>query len=603
MIEQDKVQATIDKAITAILDQQNSDGSWSGYNYAGPMFTAMLLITEHYLELLSGHEASEGVRWLKSQELDDGSYPAYPFATKGDLVTTALVYACYRAVGMDEDQDDLRKIKAFIDQQGGLEKVDPLSKVYLVLAEVLPPKILSRALFFPQLLPNINRFLGRRFGIMLTTVFNQLPVLTYGLQHKGKRPSCLQAIKRLAYQRICCYLTHHQNPDGNWAGVLMPSLWSVLCYRFLGIKTSDQRWKKAVCSLNQWKVFDRNGMHVVPYLSNVWNTALMVRILLQAGLSTHHEAVKNGLNYLRNQQSQLPLPKDWQNHQGNMPRTGGWAYESGNPLCSDCDTTAAVLWTLGLAQQLQADYDIQQASRKGLAWLMGMQNPCGGWASFTHGLKDKPAGAMFNHPPDFSRPLAMILNPPLELGDPATAGLTGRVLSALYYYDIPKETLAKVKKFLRYQMDSFGAWWGRWEVNYLAGSSYVLMGLMSMGENPKESYIQTALTWIHSKQNHDGGWGETTESYQNVKLAGCGMSQPKTTGLVLSALLDCKDENQTSVDNGINYLMAQQNTQGLWDETQATYVMIPPDTFYTNFIFAQYAPLEALLKYMANHRL
>src|SRR5690606_17697667 len=92
-------------------------------------------------------------------------------------------------------------------------------------------------------------------------------------------------------------------------------------------------------------------LQLTPYRAEVWNTALMSRLFLRGERSEGHRALaQHALAYLRAQQSWRPAPRDWQRPRRGAPRHGGWPYEQGNALCCDCDSTGAVLWTLGLAR-------------------------------------------------------------------------------------------------------------------------------------------------------------------------------------------------------------------------------------------------------------
>ena len=66
---------------------------------------------------------------------------------------------------------------------------------------------------------------------------------------------------------------------------------------------------------------------------------------------------------------------------GVMP--GGWAFEFRNDFYPDVDDTAFVLMALQ-----RVDYPdkarMEAAVRRGLDWLLGMQNRDGGWGAFDH---------------------------------------------------------------------------------------------------------------------------------------------------------------------------------------------------------------------------
>lgn len=597
-----QAQHSLEKAVGFLLSQQRQDGSWPGENFAGPAYTAMCLCVEAHLGLLSEQDAREGAKGCINSQLRDGSYPDYPGAPQGTLDTTALVYAALRLAGVADSDPAQQAARTFIATAGGFAKVCYEYSLYLAMADLYDAKQFTPPSALFKLIPGAQRLLGRRFGLEMAIASNQLPLIVRGLKHGPGINPWLHPLQYLGRRLALQYLRKTQNPAGNWAGILMPTLWGLLCLHYMEVPRDDPAWTNARDYLHHWKVYGADGMQVVPYKSEIWNTALATRALILSGMPVA-EPIRRGLDYLLRNQSRLTEPADWQNPAPGAPRQGGWPYEQDNPLCSDCDTTAAVLWTLGVARQHQIEVP-EQIVGQGLAWLLGMQNQDGGWAAFAHGLKPKQPGPMFETPVILPNPtplvmLKMFINPPVEFGDPATEGLTGRVLCALAALGktVADSPIGRAQGFLRDQRAGNGAWWGRWEVNFLAASSCVLSGLTGVGVAGDDRVVATARRWLESRQNADGGWGECIESYGNPTLAGVGASCGTITGAVLSALLDIGNSEASLIDAGVLYLCGEQNQDGSWTEPHPLYVMIPPNTFYSNRIYSQYSPIEALAKF------
>ena len=78
--------------------------------------------------------------------------------------------------------------------------------------------------------------------------------------------------------------------------------------------------------------------------------------------------------------------------------------------------------------------------------------------------------------------------------------------------------MLKAIRFLKKKQEEDGTWWGRWGVNYIYGSSAVLVGLSAIGEDMSKPYIQKTVKWFKSHQKIDGGWGECCESYDKAQL-------------------------------------------------------------------------------------
>ena len=125
----------------------------------------------------------------------------------------------------------------------------------------------------------------------------------------------------------------------------------------------------------------------------------------------------------------------------------------------------------------------------------------------------------------------------------------------------------------------------------------MLCGLAAIGEDLAQPYIQKALIWLKSKQNSDGGWGESCASYHDPALAGIGASTPSQTGWALLALLAAGELTSASVQRGIDYLLATQKEDGSWDEEQFTGTGFPKYFMIRYHIYRNCFPLSALGTY------
>jgi squalene-hopene/tetraprenyl-beta-curcumene cyclase len=134
-------------------------------------------------------------------------------------------------------------------------------------------------------------------------------------------------------------------------------------------------------------------------------------------------------------------------------------------------------------------------------------------------------------------------------------------------------------------------------VNYLYGTWSVLAGLRSIGEDMNQPYVRKAVAWLLSRQNPDGGWGESCYSYNDPRTAGMGKSTPSQTAWALMALLQADEVAHPAVARGIRFLLENRASHGLWEEREFTGTGFPR-VFYLRYCgYAAYFPLWALALY------
>jgi len=238
-----------------------------------------------------------------------------------------------------------------------------------------------------------------------------------------------------------------------------------------------------------------------------------------------------------------------------------------------------------------------------------MQNPDGGWPSFFWGHPSKRPGPIMLRPlrldfselpaADVSAWVRKIAEASEHLGDPATEDVTSRVLTALARSgtNASAPEAQRALEFLHAQQCPSGAFWGRWKVNYLPVTACVISALATLGEDLMRDLPRRALAWLASRQNADGGFGESIASYRDPSLAGVGPSTAPLTGSVLLGLVDGGEAHGDVAARAARYLLDAQLPDGAWPNRDCVAPLVPPDLFYVYHGAARYIPLEALARY------
>jgi len=220
-----------------------------------------------------------------------------------------------------------------------------------------------------------------------------------------------------------------------------------------------------------------------------------------------------------------------------------------------------------------------------------MQSKNGGWGSFDKDNTQRLA----NQIPfcDFG-----------EVIDYPTEDVTAHIVEALGLLgEADSRAVRRAVDYLRGEQRLDGSWWGRWGVNHVYGTGAVLPALRAAGEEMSAPYVRRAVRWLTHKQNEDGGWGESCESYSDARLAGEGPSTASQTAWGLLALLAADGGGdapaERAAERGVAYLVEQQEEDGQWEEPQFTGTGFPGDFYIKYHLYRNYWPLMALGRYRA----
>jgi len=353
-----------------------------------------------------------------------------------------------------------------------------------------------------------------------------------------------------------------------------------------GYPPDDPLTAREIGQLASYEIEDADTLRLQPCISPVWDTAIAMVALEEAGLSPNHPALVGATEWLL--KNQVLGSGDWQvkNRKG---RPGGWVFEFRNDFYPDVDDTAFVLMALQ-----RVDYPdrprLKAAAQRGVEWLLSMQNRDGGWGAFDH---NNDLQLLTQIP--FADHNAMI--------DPSSADVTARVLECLgrngwlANHAVVKRGVA----YLMREQTSDGPWYGRWGVNYVYGTSGVLRALETLALSARE-YCQRAVSWLRAVQNEDGGFGESIASYGDSSLKGQGVSTPSQTAWGLIALLAASDQDDPAVGRAVKHLLEQQNADGSWDEEQFTGTGFPGVFYLKYHLYRNYFSLYALSRYRNLHQ-
>ncbi|MBI2338893.1 MAG: squalene--hopene cyclase [Deltaproteobacteria bacterium] len=333
-------------------------------------------------------------------------------------------------------------------------------------------------------------------------------------------------------------------------------------------------------------------------ISPVWDTPWAGLALVEAGVPPSSPALVKSGRWLLEKQIR-DLYGDWsiKNREG---KPGGWSFEFQNDYFPDVDDTIEVLAFLK-ALGLPPD-EGGKAFATGVDWLLSMQSKNGGWAAFdVDNTRD-----ILNQIP-FSDHGACL--------DPPSPDITGRMLELLSCLKSPlppfdkggkrgdlRVVIRKAIRFIENTQESFGAWEGRWGVNYIYGTWCVLTGLNAIGQPgagspPRAGPIEKGVRWLMSVQNADGGFGESCHSYLEKNYIPLPVSTASQTAWGLMGLVAAGLASSDEAKKAAEFLMNTQNESGGWDEKYHTGTGFPGHFYIRYHGYRYYFPLLALARY------
>lgn len=602
----DALRSALSRARAHLASLQRADGAWEVDVDQGETLLAGTLIVERRLGVLTERDACAGARSLLAAQRADGSFAAYPGASTGGLLATAVAAAALHATRVPKARAAIARADAWGALSGGsagiaacfAERMDP-SVLFLVAADRLDASVLPE---MPAeiLTTPFDRLVDRRthpsnvLGMLVVMALREAGALC------GPRLGAIRA-------RIESLLTAHVTAEGGFYGWAFHTLTCLVGLAASGARATEPVIASALAFLGGHKRHDADGKLRIAALGNdVLSTAHAVRALGDAAET--RGASEKGAAYLVARQSRVVMPQPNQRKPG-APRTGGWSMHGGAALFPDTDTTAAVVGALARRRRRDVDGALADsasvAMRSGVDWLVGMQNPSGGFPTFVWDLCEKPSGPLAAAPArlELGRPASVmhvLFDPPPEIGDPALEGVTGRVLGALGLAGFTRRDpiVSRAISFLHHQQCEHGGFWGRWMTCYLAETATIVLGLAAVGEDTRLPWVERAVDFLLSHQNADGGWGELPDAYADPSLAGVGPSMPAVTAYVLHALLAVSDPPYEAIHAGVRWLVANQRADGGWDNAGFLHVWLLPDHLYEYAFPALSAPIVALARYL-----
>ena len=609
-----RAREALGRASDHLLSLQDAAGWWKGELETNVTMDAEDLLLREFLGIRDEGRTSRAAEWIRAHQRADGTWGNY-YGAPGDLSTTVESYAALRLAGDSPEAEHMRRAAEWIRAQGGLERARVFTHIWLALFGLWDwdrvPALPAELIFLPSWVPlNVYDFAcwARQTIVALMVVMAYRPVrpLPFGLDELrswdeepprvrpctptgrllarldrlarayDRRP--LRPLRRLALAAAERWIVRRQGSDGSWGGIQPPWVYSLMALDLRGYPLDHPVMRRGLEGLDAFTIDDPDGFQRLEACqSPVWDTALAIIALTDAGLDPDHPALLAAGDWLVAQE--VRAKGDWAVRRPHLP-PGGWAFEFANVNYPDVDDTTEVVLALRRLRHPHP-WRIDEPVARGVRWVLGMQSAGGGFGAFDA---------------DNTRELCRQL-PFCDFGeviDDPSADVTAHAIEMLAGEGLSDSPPAReAVEWLLGQQEADGSWYGRWGVNHVYGTGAAVPALVDAGIPREHPSILRAVAWLHERQNPDGGWGEDCRSYEDESWIGRGESTASQTAWALLALHAAGDESP-AVERGVAWLVDTQRPDGTWDEPQHTGTGFPGD-FYINYhLYRLVFPIAAL---------
>jgi squalene cyclase len=573
-----RVRSVTAKACELLLARQRPAGMWAGDIMFNAWTNGMYCILYKVLGLKG--TPSSALTWLENHRsgLDetgasDGTFGIVDDPSIHMLEASIVSQVALEIWGRPRDQ----RVWDFIDAlsaarlASAISNADPFTQLFISMASpyrpagvepyysindiMIPPiELLAIPGFVGASVPNLFAAWGLDAitALAATGVMVREPNPTF-----PHRVLCAKAERQLL---------RNQRPDGSWYGTILPTFACTFAMHALGYPNEHPVMQAAFAFIHGQL---RADGYLVRYELPVWDTALSILALRQAGYPKNDARLLKGADYLL--ASQAP--------------NGGVPFKRENSIYPDTDDTAFAILALAALDHPDPG-GVARYTERGLEWLLYMQGKTGGWAAFSKDQSEKsPARA------------------PVFKDDPPTADVTAHVLSSLKLATgnrWGKRILdARQRGFdwLLSQQLAKGGFYGRWGMTVTYGTVAVLQAVEDLGERPDQRFVIAGVDCLLRMQKPDGGWGEGFRTYYDVNATESVPSTVEQTAWTVLGLLSVPltEASRAAVDRGVSYLLERfDELQGWGGGTYSVGAL----WIYKHSLYPLAWPIWALAKYI-----
>ncbi len=652
MRTKDPKSTELSNAIAYLTSLQKNEGCVVGEVVWCSMITAQYIITAYITQQKIPQDRKDKfIKYFQYRQTDQGGWGLHS-ESESFVFTTALAYISLRLLGVPANNIHCKKARNWLHTHGGILHIPTWGKFLLALLNLYQWEGLSPILpemwilpewfpFHPKRMYRHNRLIYLAMSYLYAIKFqipannlihelrNELYTKPYEKINFRKHCFCIAPtdvyiqpakILKMIYRGLSVYekfhstkkrqnalrkiqdhVIYHQQHTKYVAINPINGLFNVLVLYHL----QHEYFLPSFQAMDYWFWEDDNeGLRMMGATSEGWDTAFSIQAICSDPndpIHTTQHFLQKSNEYLISSMMNEELPH-YQNYYID-PIYGGFCFGDGAHRLPVSDCTAEALSAICLLRKhisQDKQFTTNQITNM-IQFIFSRQNKDGGWSGY-----DRLNGGS----------LLEIFNPTEMFGDcmldrsyvECTASCMHGLQQALHYFPelqlsesfkVIPETIKKGAIFLRKSQNKDGSWPGTWGINYIYGTLFGVIGLLSSGASSDDPAILKACEWMISKRLHDGGWGESWLGCRECRYIPHQHSQIIMTSWALITLLKANYPGKAAeiaINEGIAVLKKRQLANGDWPKES------PAGVFFGTGIleyclYKNYFPIWALSLY------
>ena len=374
----------LSRSANALLDMQDPAGWWKGDLETNVAIEAEDLLLRAFLGILDDETLALTANWIRSKQCADGGWSSH-YGGPSDVSLAVEAYTALRLAGDSPDAEHMRLAAEFVRDSGGMECARVFTRIWLALFGLWPwedlPAMPPELILLPRWVPlNIYDFgcWARQTIVPLTIVGTYRPQremafsvdeLRTGEVSPERRPQSIRTpaglfqrfdrvlqkyyrrplwrLREMSMKLAEQWIIRRQEADGCWGGIQPPWVYSIIALHLRGYSLDHPVLARALAGFDTFEVREGDMRWMECCQSPVWDTALAVVALGDAGLRRDDPAMVAAADWLLDEEVQVR--GDWAARRPQLA-PGGWAFEFHNDNYPDLDDTAEVVLALAQAE-------------------------------------------------------------------------------------------------------------------------------------------------------------------------------------------------------------------------------------------------------------